>query len=217
MPASASLTRLLKNSRIRSNKNHGARLRGFIRLSKNASQNFVRKGETKLNLFFAPACTKRKIQIGLQVWNLFAFREQIMRAADLPAHRVSGGISVKILRRSILTDSKNHGARLRGFIFSKTRDVPVGAAACSARFSAAPRPLPLGDVPRRGGEDFRLVQTLSLLFYRRTASFLRQTRAERVSVFYPLCKQNKEIGQKARILGCLDFFTSGELDDILYM
>ena len=58
---------------------------------KNASQNFVRKDETKSNLFFAPACTKRKIQIGLQVWNLFAECGQIMRAADLLAHRVSGG------------------------------------------------------------------------------------------------------------------------------
>ncbi|MBQ3257927.1 MAG: hypothetical protein IJA67_11015, partial [Oscillospiraceae bacterium] len=47
----------------------------------NASQNFVRKDETKSNLFFAPACTKRKIQIGLQVWNLFAECGQIMRAA----------------------------------------------------------------------------------------------------------------------------------------
>ena len=95
-----------------------------FRLSKNASQNFVHKDETKSNLFFAPACTKRKIQIGLQVWNLFAKCGQIMRAgptclrgvcqrpyclalaADLLAHRISGGISVKMLRRSILTDSE---------------------------------------------------------------------------------------------------------------
>ncbi|MBQ3257030.1 MAG: hypothetical protein IJA67_06435, partial [Oscillospiraceae bacterium] len=48
----------------------------------------------------------RKIQIGLQVWNLFAECGQIMRAADLPAHRTSGGISVKMLQRSILTDSQ---------------------------------------------------------------------------------------------------------------
>ena len=53
-------------------------------VSKNASQSFVRKNEIKLNPFFAPACTKRKIQIGLQVWNLFAEDKQIMRAAALP-------------------------------------------------------------------------------------------------------------------------------------
>ena len=56
---------------------------GIFRLSKNASQNFVRKDETTSNSFFAPTCAKRKIQIGLQVWNLFAEGGQIMRAADL--------------------------------------------------------------------------------------------------------------------------------------
>ena len=97
-------------------KSHGES-RGFVRLSKKASQNFVRKDETKLNLFFVPACTKRKIQIGLQVWNLFTEREQIMRAADLPAHRVSGGISVKMLRRSILNDiNANTPAGTRVFV-----------------------------------------------------------------------------------------------------
>ncbi|MFR4355271.1 MAG: hypothetical protein ACLT21_11475 [Oscillospiraceae bacterium] len=32
--------------------------------------------------FFAGACTWQKILLSLQVWNLFAFSEQIMRAAD---------------------------------------------------------------------------------------------------------------------------------------
>jgi len=48
-----------------------------------ASQSFVRKDEKDFNLFFAPACTKRKIQIGIQVWNLFAKGKQIMRAVAL--------------------------------------------------------------------------------------------------------------------------------------
>ena len=38
---------------------------GLLQSIKKASQNFVRKDEIKLNIFFAPACTKRKIQIGL--------------------------------------------------------------------------------------------------------------------------------------------------------
>ena len=50
---------------------------------KKASQNFVRMDETKSNSFFAPTSGSRKIQIGLQVWNLFAKDEQILRAADL--------------------------------------------------------------------------------------------------------------------------------------
>ena len=45
------------------------------------------------------------------MWSLFAECGQIMRAADLLAHRVSGGFSVKMLRRSILTDSNNKGQR----------------------------------------------------------------------------------------------------------
>ena len=32
--------------------------------------------------FFAGACTWQKILLSLQVWNLFAFSEQIMHAAD---------------------------------------------------------------------------------------------------------------------------------------
>ena len=58
------------------------------------------------------------------MWNLFAYREQIMRAADLPAHRVSGGISVKMLHRSILTDSKHDGKI--AVVLSVTRSRIVG-------------------------------------------------------------------------------------------
>ena len=47
------------------------------------SQSFVRKDEIRFHLFFAPACTKQKIHIAPQVWNLFAYSEQIMRAAEL--------------------------------------------------------------------------------------------------------------------------------------
>ena len=36
----------------------------------------------KMESFFAGACTWQKILLSLQVWNLFAFSEQIMRAAD---------------------------------------------------------------------------------------------------------------------------------------
>jgi hypothetical protein len=48
-----------------------------------ALQSFVRTDETKSNLFFAPTSGSRKIQIGLQVWNLSAKGRQIMRAAEL--------------------------------------------------------------------------------------------------------------------------------------
>ena len=69
-----------------------------------ASQSFVPMDEIKSNIFFVPACTKRKIQIGLQVWNLSANSRQIMRVADLLAHRVSGGISFKLLQWSNLNE-----------------------------------------------------------------------------------------------------------------
>ena len=80
-------------------KNTPDRCRGCYRQPRNASQSFVRRDEIKCNLFFAPACTKQKIQIGLQVWNLFTIGEQIMRAAELQAHRICGGISVERLCR----------------------------------------------------------------------------------------------------------------------
>ena len=45
----------------------------------------ARRRQIKCNPFFAGACTWQKILLSLQVWNLFAFSEQIMRAADLKA------------------------------------------------------------------------------------------------------------------------------------
>ena len=42
----------------------------------------ARKRQSKCNPFFAAACTSQKTLLSLQVWNLFAFSEQIMRAAD---------------------------------------------------------------------------------------------------------------------------------------
>ena len=42
----------------------------------------ARRRQIKCNPFFAGACTWQKILLSLQVWNLFAFSEQIMRAAD---------------------------------------------------------------------------------------------------------------------------------------
>ena len=42
----------------------------------------ARRRQIKCNPFFAAACTSQKTLLGLQVWNLFAFSEQIMRAAD---------------------------------------------------------------------------------------------------------------------------------------
>ena len=47
-----------------------------------ASQNFSRKRKTKFKKFSAAACTWTKTPIRLQVWNLFANSEQILRAAD---------------------------------------------------------------------------------------------------------------------------------------
>ena len=42
----------------------------------------ARRRQIKCNPFFAGACTWQKILLSLQVWNLFAMGEQIMRAAD---------------------------------------------------------------------------------------------------------------------------------------
>ncbi len=49
---------------------------------KKASQNFPRKRKTKFKSFSAAACTWMKTHLRLQVWNLFAYSEQIMREAD---------------------------------------------------------------------------------------------------------------------------------------
>ena len=42
----------------------------------------ARRRQIKYNPFFAAACTSQKTLLSLQVWNLFAHGEQIMRAAD---------------------------------------------------------------------------------------------------------------------------------------
>jgi hypothetical protein len=42
----------------------------------------ARRRQSKFDPFFAAACTSQKTLLSLQVWNLFAFSEQIMRAAD---------------------------------------------------------------------------------------------------------------------------------------
>ena len=54
---------------------------------------FSAKAEKKVKSFCAGACTWRKILLRLQVWNLFAADEQIMRAADCkkPPKRPTGG------------------------------------------------------------------------------------------------------------------------------
>ena len=53
-----------------------------LSLSKKASQSLLRQQQIKSRSFSAGACTWQKIQLRLQVWNLFAYGEQIMRAAD---------------------------------------------------------------------------------------------------------------------------------------
>ena len=70
---------------------------GRVQTVEKASQNFSRTRKTKLKTFSAGAhprvvslarpgqftfCTWQKIHIRLQVWNLYAFGVQIMRAAD---------------------------------------------------------------------------------------------------------------------------------------
>ena len=47
-----------------------------------ASQSFLRKQKIKSKSFSAGAHTWKKILLRLQVWNLFALGEQIMRVAD---------------------------------------------------------------------------------------------------------------------------------------
>ena len=50
-------------------------------LVKKAFQNLQRLRKNHSNPFSAGACTWRKILLRLQVWNLFAIGEQILRAA----------------------------------------------------------------------------------------------------------------------------------------
>jgi hypothetical protein len=49
---------------------------------KKASQSSPRERQIKPKSFLTAACTWAKIHLRLQVWNLFANSEQIMRAAD---------------------------------------------------------------------------------------------------------------------------------------
>ena len=55
----------------------------------------------KCNPFFAGACTWQKILLSLQVWNLFAFSEQIMRAADCKPFVQKGSAFLDSLKRDL--------------------------------------------------------------------------------------------------------------------
>ena len=69
-------------SRASAQKN-GRTLRGAaISLSKGLAEFAARRRQSMCNPFFAAACTSQKTLLRLQVWNLFAHGEQIMRAAD---------------------------------------------------------------------------------------------------------------------------------------
>ncbi|MBO5170930.1 MAG: hypothetical protein J6J18_02945, partial [Oscillospiraceae bacterium] len=50
---------------------------------------FAALAAKKIQSFSAGACTWQKIHLRLQVWNLFAYGEQIMRAADCKNWRKS--------------------------------------------------------------------------------------------------------------------------------
>ena len=58
------------------------RRRGLRFSEKSLAAFAARRRQIKCNPFFAAACTSQKTLLSLQVWNLFAFSEQIMRAAD---------------------------------------------------------------------------------------------------------------------------------------
>ena len=53
------------------------------------------------NPFFAAACTSQKTLLSLQVWNLFAFSEQIMRAADCKPFVQKGSAFLDSLKRDL--------------------------------------------------------------------------------------------------------------------
>jgi hypothetical protein len=55
---------------------------GVERCCKRLAELATRRRQSKYNPFFAAACTSQKTLLSLQVWNLFAYGEQIMRAAD---------------------------------------------------------------------------------------------------------------------------------------
>ena len=60
-----------------------------IQTVKKASQSSLRQQRKESESFSAGACTWQKIHLRLQVWNLFAYGEQIMRAADCKNWRKS--------------------------------------------------------------------------------------------------------------------------------
>jgi len=51
-------------------------------VKKSLAEFAAHRRQSKFNPFFAAACTSQKTLLSLQVWNLFAFSEQIIRAAD---------------------------------------------------------------------------------------------------------------------------------------
>ena len=57
-------------------------MRDALQTVEKASQSFLRKQKIKLKTFSAGACTRQKILLRLQVWNLSAISRQMMRAAD---------------------------------------------------------------------------------------------------------------------------------------
>ncbi|MDY2557077.1 MAG: hypothetical protein SOW29_01820 [Candidatus Faecousia sp.] len=63
--------------------------RSLFQTVKIASQSSLRQQRKESESFSAGACTWQKIQLRLQVWNLFAYGEQIMRAADCKNWRKS--------------------------------------------------------------------------------------------------------------------------------
>ena len=60
-----------------------------VQTVKIASQSSLRQQRKESESFSAGACTWQKIHLRLQVWNLFAYGEQIMRAADCKKWRKS--------------------------------------------------------------------------------------------------------------------------------
>ena len=66
-----------KGAKSRRSRGSGGRV-----CQKSLAEFAARRRQIKCNPFFAAACTSQKTLLGLQVWNLFAFSEQIMRAAD---------------------------------------------------------------------------------------------------------------------------------------
>ena len=73
--------------------------------------------------FFAGACTWQKILLSLQVWNLFAFSEQIMRAADCKPFIKKGLRPFLIILYYILFFRKNNLAKICVYPLCKTRKI----------------------------------------------------------------------------------------------